>query len=64
MLDVAAPEIVLQRSSIVPIVCELVAAGVAQHVRVGPERHFGGLAEALDEAMEADWAPPRSETNT
>ena len=66
MLNVLVPEVVLQGSRVVAIVGELEPTGMAQHVRVDRERHLGRLAEALDEAMEADGAigPPRSETNT
>ena len=36
------------------------------HVRVDREWHLGGLADALDEAVETNGAdgPPRSETKT
>ena len=46
----------LFRSGIVAIVSKLEAAGMAQHVRVDGERQFCGLAEALDEMMEAHGA--------
>jgi hypothetical protein len=59
------PEIVLQGPRVVAIVGELEPAGMAKHVWVDREWHLGGLAEALDEAVEPDRAdPPRSETNT
>jgi len=60
------PEVVLQGPRIMAIVGELKAAGMAKHVRVDREWHLGGLAEALDEAVEADGAdwPAGSETNT
>ena len=38
------------------IVRQLEPAGMAKHVRVDREWHLGGLAEALDEAVEADGA--------
>jgi hypothetical protein len=37
MLNVLVSEIVLNRSRVVPIVCELIAAGVAKHVRMNGE---------------------------
>jgi hypothetical protein len=59
-------QIVLQGTSIVAIVGELVPTGVPEHVRVDAKWHLGGLAEALDEPVKAYGAigPPRSETNT
>ena len=59
-------EVVLQRTSIVAIVGELVPAGMPEHVRVDADWHLGGLTEALDEPVKAYGAigPPRSETNT
>ena len=49
-------EIVLQGSGIVPVVGKLIAARMPQHVRMQWERHPGGLAEPLDEMVEADGA--------
>jgi hypothetical protein len=49
-------EVVLQGSGIVPIVGELVAAGVPQHVRMDAEWHLGSPTEPLNEPMEADGA--------
>ena len=52
------PEVMLERASVMAVVGQLVAAGVAQHVRVDFERHSGGLAEPFHEPMEAkraDW---------
>ena len=49
-------EIVLQGSGIVPVVGKLIAACMPQHVRMQWERHLGGLAEPLDEMVEADGA--------
>jgi hypothetical protein len=40
----------------VAIVGELEPAGMAEHVWVDREWHLGGLAEPLDEAVEADRA--------
>jgi hypothetical protein len=56
VLDVLVAEIVLQGSGIVPIVGKLIAARMPQHVRMQWERHPGGLAEPLDEMVEADRA--------
>src|SRR5215831_13672564 len=58
MLDVPVAEVVLQRPCVVAIVGELEATGMAKHVWVDRERHLGSLADALDEAVEAnrtDW---------
>jgi len=38
------------------VVGQLVAAGVAQHVRVDFERHFSGLTKPFHEPMEAEGA--------
>ena len=59
-------EIVLQGSGIVPVVGKFIAARMPQHVRMQWERHPGGLAEPLDEMVEADVliGPPRSVTKT
>src|SRR5262245_59655534 len=59
VLNVLVPEVVLQGPRVVAVVCELEPTGMAKHVRVDRERHLGGLAEALDEAVEAnraDWS--------
>ena len=60
MLDVPVAEVVLQSPCVVAIIGELKTTGMAQHVGVDRERHLGSLADALDEAVEADWAdwPP------
>jgi len=58
VLNVFVPEVVLQRPRVVAIVGELEPAGMAEHVWVDGEWFLGGLAEALDEAVEpngADW---------
>ena len=49
-------EVVLERASVVAVVGELVSAGVPEHVRVDANWHLGGLTEALNEPMEANWA--------
>ena len=56
MLNVFVPEIVLQGARVVAIIGELEPAGMAKHVWVDREWHLGGLANALDEAVEADGA--------
>jgi hypothetical protein len=56
VLDVLVAETVLQGSGIVPVVGELIAARMPQHVRMQLERHPGGLAKPLDEMVEADGA--------
>jgi len=60
------PEVVLQRPRVVAIVSELEPASMPKHVGMDREWHLGGLAEALDEAVETDGpiGPPRSETKT
>ena len=54
VLDVLVPEVVLQGARVVAIVGELEPTSMAQHVRVDREWHLGSLADALDEAMEAN----------
>ena len=44
-------EISLQATSVVTLVGECIAAGVAKHVRVDRERQLGGDADALDLAI-------------
>jgi hypothetical protein len=63
VLNVLVPEVVLQGPRVVAIVRKLEPTGMAKHVWVDREWHLGGLAEALDEAVETD-GTPRSETNT
>jgi hypothetical protein len=46
-------EVVLERTSIVAIVGELVSAGVPEHVRMDAKWHLSGLTEALDEPVKA-----------
>src|SRR5262245_25791438 len=58
VLNVLVPEVVLQGARVVAIIGELKTTGMAQHVWVDRERHLGSLADALDEAVEAnrtDW---------
>ena len=50
------PEVVLQGARVVTIVGQLEPTRMAKHVRVDREWHLGGLADTLDEAMEADGA--------
>ena len=49
-------EVVLQRSRIDTLVCQLEAAGMAQHVRMHAKRHLGGLTEPFQHAAKADRA--------
>ena len=61
MLNIPVSKVVLQSSRIVSIVCELVPARMAQHVRMDWEWHPGGFPEALDKSMKADrahWSTP------
>jgi len=48
------PEVVPQSPSVVAVVGELEPTGMAQHVWVDREWHLGSLADALDEAVEAN----------
>ena len=52
VLNVLVPEVVLQGSRIVAIIGQLKPAGMAKHVWVDREWHLGGLADALNEAVE------------
>jgi len=56
VLNVLVPEVVLQGPRVVAIIGQLKPAGMAKHVRVDREWHLGGLADALDEAVETDGA--------
>jgi hypothetical protein len=59
VLDILVAEIVLQGASIVAVIGQLEAAGMAQHVRMDGERHLGRLAEPYHEMVEAhgaDWS--------
>ena len=53
MLDRLVAEIGLDRSGIDPIIGQLEAAGVAQHVRVDLHIEPSGLAGALDHRLKA-----------
>ena len=44
-------EVVLQRSRIDTLVCQLEAAGMAQHVRMDAKCYLGGLTEPLQLAL-------------
>src|SRR5262249_6752596 len=54
VLNVLVPEVVLQSPCVVAIIGELKTTGMVHHVGVDRERHLGSLADALDEALEAD----------
>jgi hypothetical protein len=56
VLDVLVAKAVLQGARVVTIVGELVPTGMAKHVWVDRKWHLGGLADALDEAVETDGA--------
>src|SRR5262245_64839750 len=56
VLDVLVPEVMLQGPRVVAIIGQLEPTGMAKHVWVDREWHLGGLAEALDEPVEADGA--------
>ena len=56
MLNVLVPEVVLQGPRVVAVVSELEPASMAKHVWMDREWHLGGLANALDEAVETDGA--------
>jgi hypothetical protein len=49
MRDVSVPEVLLDRSRVVPLVRELVAGRVPQHVRMDGEGEFRELAGACDQ---------------
>jgi len=48
VLDIPVPKIMLKGARIMPIISELIAASVAQHVRMNSEWHFGGFPKPLD----------------
>jgi hypothetical protein len=56
VLDIVVPEVVLQGLRVMAIIRELEPAGMAKHVWVDRKWHLGGLADALDEAVETDGA--------
>ena len=45
MLDALEAQVVLKGSGVAPVIGQLVAAGVAEHVRVHREREPGRLAQ-------------------
>jgi hypothetical protein len=51
--DRGVAHVVLQRTGVVPIVCELKAASMAQHVGMNVKCHASGFTEPLDKAMKA-----------
>src|SRR5215472_12112878 len=53
MLDVSVPEVVLQGAGVLPIVRELEAAGVPEHVRVHREAKRARLADPRERLAEA-----------
>jgi hypothetical protein len=53
ILDVAMPEIGLDRTRVVAVVGELVTAGVAQHVGMRLDAEIGGDSRSLDHAGKA-----------
>jgi hypothetical protein len=60
VLNVPVPEVVLQGARVVAIIGQLEPAGMAKHVWVDREWHVRSLADALNEAVEADgtdWPP-------
>ena len=57
--DRAVPEVVLDCPGVLAIVCELVAAGVPQHVAVDREWEARGLASPRDHALIASHAQGR-----
>jgi hypothetical protein len=46
MLDVLVPKVGLQRPGVVPVIGQLGAAGMAQHVRMDLDRDLGLVAKA------------------
>jgi hypothetical protein len=66
ILNVAMPEVGLDRPRVVAVVGELIAAGVAEHVGVNFDTEASLEARALDHAREAGGTQrrPRSDTNT
>src|SRR5664280_2961578 len=53
VLDVLVPEIILDRSCVVTIACQLEAGCMAQHVCVGLEREARLLSRTFDQPVEA-----------
>src|SRR5262245_37541353 len=58
-VDRLVPKVVLDRPGVLAIVCELVAAGMAQHVAVNEEGEACGLASPRDHALIAGNAERR-----
>src|SRR6476659_10854739 len=59
-LDAAVTQVSLQRAGIRSLVCQRVAAGVAQHVRMNLEGYLGLNASPLDQLGQAgdrEWRP-------
>src|SRR5262245_27991334 len=54
------PEVVLQGARVVPVVGEFEPAGMAEHVRMHAEWHFGGLPEPGDHSAKPNRAHRRS----
>src|SRR4029434_5939701 len=50
-VDRLVPEVVLDCPGVLAVVCELVAAGMPQHVAVNEEREARGLASPRDHAL-------------
>jgi len=63
-LNVAMPEIGLDRARVVAIVGELVAASMAQHVALMPRSAELAARSIMREKPGADSGAPRFETNT
>jgi len=53
VLDVAVAQIRLQRARIDAVICQLVTAGVAQHMRVRFDAQVGSDGGTLDHARES-----------
>ena len=64
MLDVPVAEVMLQGPRVMAIVGELEATRMTKHVGVDREWHLGSLADALDEAVEANRTDWPAETKT
>ena len=60
VLNIAVPQIALQRPRIMPRIGQGVAGCVAQHMRVGLETQFGGFTSPLDHAREASGGEGRA----
>src|SRR6476660_9305107 len=59
-LDAAVTQVSLQRAGIRSLVCQLVAAGVSQHVRMNLEGYLGFNASPFDQLRQArnrEWRP-------